>query len=58
MDTNKSPVAKTSTERNKARRALLEAQGIKEVRGVFAPLDLHAEAKEALRAWIAKRLRG
>jgi hypothetical protein len=50
--------AKTSTERNRARRASLEEKGIKEIRGVYAPLGLHAEAKEEFRAWLAKRLAG
>lgn len=39
--------AKTNTERQRAFRAGLKRQGMAEVRGIFAPPELHDAIKEA-----------
>jgi hypothetical protein len=56
--TAKAPSGKSSTERNRARRALLKERGIEEVRGVYAPHGLHAAVKAMIRAWLAQNPNG
>lgn len=46
--------AKTAAERQAARRARAKAEGAAEVRGIFAPLDLH-EAIKAAAARLVKK---
>ena len=45
----------TSTEKVRALRERRAAAGITELRGTFVPTGLHAEVKDAIAEWLARR---
>ena len=53
--TKHQPVVNPATIRSRRLRGKRENEGEKELRGVYVPVDLHAEAKSALQAWMRER---
>ncbi|WP_156902036.1 hypothetical protein [Azohydromonas australica] len=56
MDSPKpKPTAKSNKERQEALRQRREEQGMTELRGLYAPTELHAEIKQRIRHWLKSR---
>lgn len=49
------PAAKSNKERQEALRKRREEQGMTELRGLYAPTELHGEIKQHIQRWLKNR---